>query len=56
STAYLIAKLSEDGELKKLLDNGVKDLEDFDFWLNMEGYVENGVASEKLITQKEWFN
>ncbi|EHS5979081.1 hypothetical protein KV930_003261 [Escherichia coli] len=56
STAYLIAKLSEDGELKKLLDNGVKDLEDFDFWLNMEGYVKNGVASEKLITQKEWFN
>ncbi|EEH2842929.1 hypothetical protein GYC36_000785 [Salmonella enterica] len=56
STAYLIAKLSEDGELKKLLDNGVKDLEDFDFWLNMEGYVKNGVASEKLITQKEWFD
>lgn len=55
STAYFIAKLSEEGELKKLLDNGVKDLEDFDFWLNMEGYVKDGVASEKFIKQKEWF-
>ncbi|EGB6256593.1 hypothetical protein H7397_001487 [Salmonella enterica] len=54
SIAFLIAKLSDDGEIKKLLNNAAKDLEDFDFWLNMEGYVKNGVASEKLIKQKEW--
>ncbi len=53
-TAYLIAKLSEDGELDKLLSNGVKDIEDLDSWLKMEGFVKNGVASEKLIKQKEW--
>ncbi|EDQ0555221.1 hypothetical protein CSP34_002283 [Salmonella enterica subsp. diarizonae] len=53
-TAYLIAKLSEEGELDKLLSNGIKDIEDLDFWLKMEGFVKNGVASEKLIKQKEW--
>lgn len=53
-TAYLIAKLSEEGELDKLLSNGVKDIEDLDSWLKMEGFVKNGVASEKLIKQKEW--
>jgi hypothetical protein len=54
SIASLIAKLSEDGEIKKLLGNAAKDLEDFDFWLNMEGYVKNGVATEKFIKQKDW--
>ncbi|ATI90052.1 hypothetical protein H0K13_001022 [Salmonella enterica] len=52
STAYLIAKLSEEDELKRLLNDGVKDLEDLDFWLKIEGFVKEGVASEKLLKQK----
>ncbi|MGI8488781.1 hypothetical protein QWJ20_09615 [Pectobacterium sp. S5] len=54
STAYLIAKLSESGEIKKLLASAAKDLADLDFWLGVEGYVKNGLASEKLFMQKEW--
>ncbi|AYK02165.1 TPA: hypothetical protein MYL17_004913 [Klebsiella pneumoniae] len=53
SLAYLISKLSDKEELSKFINNATKDLEDLDNWLSREGFVKEGVASEKLLKQKE---
>ena len=53
SLAYLISKLSDKEELSKFINNETKDLEDLDNWLSREGFVKEGVASEKLLKQKE---
>ncbi|AMO49482.1 Hypothetical protein AKI40_3099 [Enterobacter sp. FY-07] len=55
SIAYIIKELSDVNKLSQFISDATKDLEDFDSWLKIEGFVKEGLASEKLIKQKNWF-